>query len=60
MTPIDNVNTRLRDDLENTLVPGAKVCIAAATFSMFVFQSLRDELEAAFPGERGRASVLCD
>ncbi len=46
MIQIDNVNTRLGDDLRDTLRPGAKLSIAAANFSIYAFEALREELEA--------------
>ncbi|MBK8758508.1 MAG: DEAD/DEAH box helicase family protein [Actinomycetales bacterium] len=45
MRIIDNVNDTLGDDLRNELAPGAKVRIAASTFSIFAFEALRKELE---------------
>ena len=45
MKLIDNVNERLGDDLKAAIRPGAKVRIAASTFSIFAFEALRNELE---------------
>ena len=45
MRIIDNVTDLLGDDLKGALVPGAKVRIAASTFSIFAFEALRKELE---------------
>lgn len=45
MKIIDNVNEILGEDLRSELTPGAKVRIAASTFSIFAFEALRDELE---------------
>jgi excisionase family DNA binding protein len=42
---IDNVNDTLGDDLKAEIAPGAKVRIAASTFSIFAFEALRKELE---------------
>ena len=42
---IDNVNQRLGDDLKAVLRVGSNVRIAAATFSIYAFEALRDELE---------------
>src|SRR5690625_1477136 len=42
---IDNVNDLLGDDLRSEMTPGSKVRIAAATFSIFAYQALREELE---------------
>ncbi|MBJ7353925.1 MAG: DEAD/DEAH box helicase family protein [Thermoleophilaceae bacterium] len=45
MKIIDNLNSLLGDDLKNEITPGSKVRIAASTFSIFAFESLRKELE---------------
>lgn len=45
MELIDNITHRLGDDLKRTLVPGAKLRIAASCFSIYAFEALRDELE---------------
>ena len=42
---IDNRSIRLGDELKKEIKPGSKVKIAAATFSMFAFQQLKEELE---------------
>ncbi|AGY37550.1 helicase [Streptococcus ilei] len=42
---IDNRGVRLGDELKKEIKPGSKVKIAAATFSMFAFQQLKEELE---------------
>lgn len=42
---IDNRNIRLGDELKRELKPGSRVKMAAATFSMFAYQQLKDELE---------------
>ena len=44
MEVIDNVTRFLGDDLKQTMVPGAKVAIAASCFSIFAFEALRQEL----------------
>ena len=47
MTPhslIDNVHRRLIDDLRDTLRPGARVSVAAASFSIYAFEALQREL----------------
>ena len=46
MRIIDNVNELLGDDLKAELRRGSKLRIAASTFSIFAFESLRDELES--------------
>lgn len=45
MKIIDNLNSLLGDDLKSVITPGSKVRIAASTFSIFAFESLRKELE---------------
>lgn len=42
---IDNVNRTLRDDLTATIRSGSRVAIAAASFSIYAFQELREQLE---------------
>ena len=42
---IDNVASRLVDDLRDSLKAGSKVSVAAATFSMYAFGELREELQ---------------
>lgn len=44
MKQIDNVNTRLADDLRKEIKTGSKLSIAAATFSIYAFNALRKEL----------------
>ena len=43
---IDNVNTRLRDDLAETIKRGDRVSIAAAYFSMYAYRELKQQLES--------------
>ena len=43
MMEIDNRSIRLGDELKKEIKPGSKVKIAAATFSMFAFQQLKEE-----------------
>ena len=45
MRLIDNVNDLLGDDLKSEISPGAKLRVAASTFSIFAFEALRKELE---------------
>ena len=45
MMEIDNRSIRLGDELKKEIKPGSKVKIAAATFSMFAFQQLKEEFE---------------
>ncbi|MDE6329400.1 MAG: DEAD/DEAH box helicase family protein [Muribaculaceae bacterium] len=41
---IDNVNLTLRDDLISTIKSGSRVSVAAASFSIYAFQELREQL----------------
>ncbi len=41
----NNVNDRVIDDLKVTIKAGSKIRIAAASFSIYAFQSLKDDLE---------------
>lgn len=45
METIDNVNSLLGDNLKEALEAGSKLRIAASCFSMFAYQTLREELE---------------
>jgi hypothetical protein len=45
MKIIDNINNLLGDDLKATVQRGAKLKIAAASFSIFAFEALKTELE---------------
>lgn len=45
MRIIDNVNELLGDDLKSEMGKGSKLRIAATTFSIFAFESLKKELE---------------
>ena len=45
MELIDNVNKTLRDDLRREIGSGSKVSIAAACFSIYAFQKLKDQLK---------------
>lgn len=45
MLTINNVDSKLIDDLKQTLTPGSRVVIAASSFSIYAFQALRKELE---------------
>jgi SNF2 family DNA or RNA helicase len=44
MKLIDNVNHRFGDDLRETVGKGSRLSIAASTFSIYAFESLRKEL----------------
>lgn len=41
---IDNKNKTLKDDLSTEIKSGSKLSIAAACFSIYAFQELKDEL----------------
>ncbi len=45
MTLIDNVNTRLGDDLKKEIQKGSKLAIAASTFSIYAYEALKKELK---------------
>ena len=44
MKLIDNVNTRLGDDLKKTIRKGSKLSIAASTFTIYAYEALKKEL----------------
>jgi hypothetical protein len=46
MEVLDNISRLLGDDLKGTLRPGAKVRIAASSFSIYAFEALKRELES--------------
>ena len=46
MELLDNVNKTLKDDLSDTIREGSRVSIAAACFSMYAFQELKNQLES--------------
>ncbi|MFO1064129.1 MAG: SNF2-related protein [Pirellulales bacterium] len=45
--PIDNVTRLLGDDLKQSITPGTTIKVAASNFSIYAFESLRKQLEAA-------------
>lgn len=45
MRVLDNVNGRFGDDLKRELKDGSRLRIAAATFSLFAYEALREELQ---------------
>lgn len=45
MEIIDNINHLLGDDLKGTIVPGAKLKIAASCFSIYAYEALKGQLE---------------
>ncbi|NLN04038.1 MAG: hypothetical protein GX166_04355, partial [Clostridiaceae bacterium] len=42
---IDNIREKLGDDLKGTLQKGDKLSIAAACFSLYAYQELKEQLE---------------
>lgn len=44
MQLIDNINSRLGDDLKTTIQKSSKLSIAASSFSIYSFEALRNEL----------------
>lgn len=45
MEVLDNISRLMGDDLKGTVRPGAKVRIAASSFSIYAFEALKQELE---------------
>src|SRR6266404_3965266 len=45
MEIIDNINSLLGDELKRTIRPGSRLKIAAASFSIYAFEALREALE---------------
>jgi hypothetical protein len=45
MEVLDNVNRLLGDDLKRSIIPGARVAIAASSFSIYALEALKQELE---------------
>ena len=45
MEIIDNINRLLGEDLKRTITPGVKLKIAAASFSIYAFDALKEQLE---------------
>ncbi|MEC3880259.1 helicase-related protein [Parapedobacter sp. 10938] len=45
MKIIDNVNSRLGDDLKASIKKGSKLSIAASSFSIYAYEALKKELE---------------
>jgi hypothetical protein len=45
MEIIDNINRLLGDDLKHAILPGAKLRIAASSFSIYAYEALKTELE---------------
>ncbi len=44
MQLFDNINHKLTDDLKKTIKPRTKISIAAATFSIYAFEELKEQL----------------
>ena len=66
----DNLNSKVIDDLKITLRESSKVSIAAASFSIYAYEALKEELEAieelrfiftspTFCKEKGSGKALC-
>ena len=49
MKLIDNINDLLGDDIKKSVQPGARLKIAASTFSIYAFEALKRELESVKP-----------
>ncbi|EGF14892.1 hypothetical protein [Dialister micraerophilus] len=45
MEVIDNINKFLKDDLKEEIKKGSKLSIAAASFSIYAFDKLKNELK---------------
>ncbi len=45
MEVFNNTTNTVRDDLEKTLTSGSKVSVAAACFSLYAFQTLKEQLQ---------------
>ncbi len=46
MEIFNNTTKVVRDDLEKVITPGSRIAIAAACFSIYAYQELKDQLEA--------------
>lgn len=44
MKLIDNVNSRLIDDLKQTIKKGSRLHIAGASFSIYAYEALKKEM----------------
>ena len=56
MEIIDNINKTLRDDLKVEIKEGSKLSIAAAYFSIYAFQELKEELRDITLSMRGSSN----
>ena len=45
MKIINNIDETLRDDLAVEIKPGSKISMAAACFSIYAFEELKEELQ---------------
>jgi hypothetical protein len=45
MQILDNINNKVCDDIKQTIRKGSKLSIAAACFSIYAFQELKEELQ---------------
>ena len=45
MKMLDNINSTVRDDLQQSIRKGSKISIAAACFSIYAYQELKKQLE---------------
>ena len=45
MEIFDNVNRSVRDDFSKVCVPGSRISIAAACFSIYAYHELKEQLE---------------
>ena len=46
MEILDNVNKTVKDDLEKTVSKGDKISIAAACFSIYAYETLKEQLDS--------------
>lgn len=61
MKMLDNINSTVRDDLQQSIHKGSKLSIAAACFSIHAYQELKKQLQAVLDcslSNRQRKKVL--
>ena len=46
MEILDNVNKTVKDDLEKTVSKGDKISIASACFSIYAYETLKEQLDS--------------
>lgn len=46
MKILNNTTETVRDDLVKSITPGSRICVAAACFSIYAYQALREELRS--------------